>query len=244
MMLIVQGVIAAHGQPYIRRGTDDVTAEQLWNGVANRRLLMFSEKARCLFAEKIDLTLRVGAGLYDLRNKDGNTNVSVDGTAVLVAYPETLTAGGSLLTNNMGDTGPWSKTDFDSAYAGYQHSSTQGKVEAWMLIAPTKLRVYKLPDQAYSNTYLSGWLCHSAIDTSPAGDSTELSFPEEICECAALYVAVGLLKPNDASMDDFQRMRAINPDAAEQMRALFARSQHQQGGPSVRGTDRPVRMLG
>ncbi len=224
-MSIVQQIVSTSGNPYVTEDPD-------MNAVCNRQLRSFSARTRCLYNDQIAFTLDPGGsipsnGIYDLRG---------DAFASQIAWVDFITIDGAPLYDLSDSHSPGLITLNDLLHldSGYQVQGT-GRPSRAIRLSPTSIRLYKVPDQAYSNCFAAGSVLHPDIATDASGDVVEVSIPEEFIECAAVFIAVGLINWSSNTESDYERMSYFNKGAAAQMQELIQQTESMRRDPVVRG---------
>jgi hypothetical protein len=225
MMEIALAMAKVSGNPYVT-----VAADQ--NAVANRRMLMFAEKTRCIFRDAITFDLSPSGsipsdGLYDLRDSTNTFNKKI----CQLSY---LLVNGVPLLDLKGDIGLVPLPMLKEQYRGYQ-TVAAGPPKHACMVSPAKLRLFPVPDQSYTNNFAAGYVLPADIDTGSGGDNTQLEFNEEDCEAVACFVGVGLVYWTSATQTDFERMTILSREAASHMGKLMIESEAQMDANMTRG---------
>lgn len=198
------------------------------NDLINERVRSFAERTRCLYDDRIVLTLSSSgstAGVYDLRGSGFGRNVVEVHRLIIDGQP---------LLNYQGKYGPISLEELAYWHPKYITDSA-AKPRRFCHIPPHSIRLYPAPDQAYGSCFAQGWYMPSSITTHASGDSAEIGLPEEFTRAAAYWTATALMVPTSTAQTDFERLAFLNQDALGLMNELYTRSRRLLDGPSIRG---------
>jgi hypothetical protein len=215
-------LVRYEGTPY----TTDATEKAK---LVNDRLRSFTEKVKCLYDDRVAMTLTQNVAVYSLRDTNVFTKEMVTVDIVVVD--------GDPLYNYQGQIGLASLREvqhFDTLYL----TADAAKPSKAFLRPPYHLVFNRKPDQAYANCYVSGFYLHPAIDTDSDGDDVELSVPEEYQRAACVWYAADLMLPTADAKSDYERLALLAKRAGVDMDMLRDASQDMLDGPSVRGLDR------
>lgn len=194
--------IGKHSAPYYTLAANATEFKAL----TNESLRDFSIRTRCLYDDRLTLTLVATTSTYSFRSTGGAALCQVD----------TVGIEGRALLNILGEPGPWTVAEVRSTWPDWL-SREFDKPILWMGLSPHHVRLWPTPDAVYTDCFYSGWLIHSTL----SGNSDPLEIPDEYCYTAAVYAAVRLLGPNAAG-SGLERMAALDVKAAERMGELLA----------------------
>lgn len=169
---LVQAYTQPFGSPYL--ADTDTTNQYL---VYSRALQKFTYDTLCNYDDRITFTLATNT--YNYSMVDTTTPV----VSRLVARPIAVYIGAKKIA------GMDSIADLENQ-PGYQTASA-ARPRVWALRSPNTLVVWPKADQAYSDSYISGFWMHAPVTTG----ADVLTIPDIDLEAAAKEVAYWLLEP-------------------------------------------------
>lgn len=173
------------------------------NSIIDERLKLFTDRTRCLYDDKISLTLSVGVDEYSLRNTSVFTQEVAEITAVMIN----------------GQFIPRARSQ-DMKYIGNYLLASSNLPKLWFMSPRHSLVLYPKPDSAYSNCYVSAWYLQPDLTS----DSDATLIPEEYDRTAAAFVALALLRPGKGTPEALNYYAGLKAETEAEMEALRQRS--------------------
>lgn len=195
-------------------------------GLVNWAIRAFSKKTRCNYSTQITMTLEANDSELDCRDL---TNVTKK-----VLEPRRVTINGSCLRNRYGDYGLWSLSDIEECYPSYQtYDAAQPVRAAWL--PNNKLLLSPKVDQAYSNSFISGWYLAADLVTG-TDDSNSPDIPEEYHEVLSYLAAYYAATPNSSEQEGWARLGEFKSNWMEAVDELERKSRNLIMGGTKRGS--------
>jgi hypothetical protein len=145
----------------------------LLDELIERRLKLFSIQTRCLYDDKISMTLTVGTDQYTMDSTTVFGRPLIDVTRVMI--------NGSYIPR---------ATTLDMPRINSGYLLVAGALPKVWFTHPQRLMLYPKPDAAYDDCYVSGWFYQPAF----SADSTESDIPDEYSELACRFIAESLVE--------------------------------------------------
>ncbi len=194
----------------------------------NERLGLFTELTRCLFSDKVPMTLTATEPVYSIVDTDVFDEMFVEVTDI--------TINGTALLDTEGYRGPSSLNAIVERYPDWQ-TRDDALPQFWWREDPESIRLFPAPDAVYSNNFAAGFLRHSefAAETTfadhEANDLLTVQVPRGLEDVCKKFCAIGLVDP----VSNKERYRELEADTAGPMAAWRKKAEGRPAGMVVVG---------